>query len=101
MDPKSVRIGAMWDQEQFQSLVANVPGAVYRCALSSDWEMEFMSDEVEQICGYRASDFVGMPPARTFAIPQRLLTTTPPDSSTRAAPRTLSTCSMSRTGPTR
>ena len=57
----------VWDEERFRSLVANVPGAVYRCALSSDWEMEFMSDEVEHICGYRASDFVGMPPARTFA----------------------------------
>jgi diguanylate cyclase (GGDEF)-like protein/PAS domain S-box-containing protein len=67
MDPKSVRIGAMWDQEQFQSLVANVPGAVYRCALSSDWEMEFMSDEVEQICGYPASEFIGSPPDRTYA----------------------------------
>jgi diguanylate cyclase (GGDEF)-like protein/PAS domain S-box-containing protein len=65
MDSESVR--PVWDEEQFQSLVANVPGAVYRCALSSDWEMEFMSDEVEQICGYPASDFIGMPPARTYA----------------------------------
>src|SRR5215470_1423932 len=56
-----------WDEERFRSLVANVPGAVYRCALSSDWEMEFMSDEVKQICGYEASEFVGMPPARPYA----------------------------------
>jgi diguanylate cyclase (GGDEF)-like protein/PAS domain S-box-containing protein len=55
------------DEDQFRSLVANVPGAVYRCALSSDWEMEFMSDEVEQICGHPASDFIGMPPARPYA----------------------------------
>ena len=56
-----------WDADQFASLVANVPGAVYRGELSTDWAVQFMSDGVEGICGYPAADFVGHPPARTFA----------------------------------
>jgi PAS domain S-box-containing protein len=49
-----------------RSLVANIPGAVYRCACDEDWTMEWLSDEIEQISGYPASDFIGSA-ARTFA----------------------------------
>jgi diguanylate cyclase (GGDEF)-like protein/PAS domain S-box-containing protein len=56
----------MWDKEWLDSLVANVPGAIYRCAFKSDWEMEFMSDGIEQITGYPASEFIGNE-ARTYA----------------------------------
>jgi two-component system, cell cycle response regulator len=56
----------MWDKEWLDSLVANVPGAIYRCAFKSDWEMEFMSEGIEPITGYPASDFVGNQ-ARTYA----------------------------------
>jgi diguanylate cyclase (GGDEF)-like protein/PAS domain S-box-containing protein len=56
----------MWDKEWLESLVANVPGAIYRCAFASDWEMEFMSEGIEQITGYPASEFIGNE-ARTYA----------------------------------
>src|SRR5215217_1967150 len=56
----------MWDKEWLESLVANVPGAIYRCAFKSDWEMEFMSEGIEQITGYPASEFIGNE-ARTYA----------------------------------
>jgi two-component system, cell cycle response regulator len=56
----------MWDREWLETLVANVPGAIYRCAMSSDWEMQFMSDGIEPITGYPASDFIGNH-ARTYA----------------------------------
>jgi len=56
----------MWDKEWLDSLIANVPGAIYRGAFNDDWEMEFMSDGVEQITGYPASDFLGNG-GRTFA----------------------------------
>ena len=56
----------MWDKEWLDSLVANVPGAIYRCALNSDWEMEFMSDGIERITGYPAAEFIGNE-ARTYA----------------------------------
>src|SRR5205823_13443324 len=56
-----------WDESQFGSLVANVPGAVYRCAVTSDWDMEYLSDEIEAICGYPADEFVSRPPSRSYA----------------------------------
>jgi diguanylate cyclase (GGDEF)-like protein/PAS domain S-box-containing protein len=56
----------MWDKEWLESLVANVPGAIYRCAFKSDWEMEFMSEGIELITGYPASEFIGNE-ARSYA----------------------------------
>ena len=49
-----------------RSLVANVPGAVYRCACDEDWTMEWLSDEIEEISGYPASDFIDSA-VRSFA----------------------------------
>jgi PAS domain S-box-containing protein len=49
-----------------QSLVANLPGAVYRCACDADWTMQWLSDEIETLSGYPASDFIGNA-VRTFA----------------------------------
>jgi PAS domain S-box-containing protein len=40
------------------SLARNIPGAIYRCALDSDWTMYLIGDEIERITGYPASDFV-------------------------------------------
>jgi PAS domain S-box-containing protein len=49
-----------------RSLVANIPGALYRCACDEHWTMEWLSGEIEEISGYPASDFVGSV-VRTFA----------------------------------
>jgi PAS domain S-box-containing protein len=49
-----------------RSLVANIPGAVYRCACDSDWTMEWLSDEIEEISGYPAREFIRNA-VRTFA----------------------------------
>jgi PAS domain S-box-containing protein len=49
-----------------RSLVANLPGAVYRCACDEHWTMEWLSGEIEAISGYPASDFIGSA-VRTFA----------------------------------
>src|SRR3954470_18136800 len=40
------------------SLTCNVPGAIYRCALDSDWTMHLIGDEIERITGYPPVDFV-------------------------------------------
>jgi diguanylate cyclase (GGDEF)-like protein/PAS domain S-box-containing protein len=56
----------MWDEQWLETLVANIPGAIYRCALNSDWEMLFMSREIARITGYPASDFIGNE-ARSYA----------------------------------
>ncbi|HSE59605.1 MAG TPA: PAS domain S-box protein, partial [Nitrospiraceae bacterium] len=46
-------------EARLRSLVSNLPGAVYRCACDPDWTMEFLSDAIERLCGYPASDFLG------------------------------------------
>jgi PAS domain S-box-containing protein len=46
-------------EQQFLAVVANIPGAVYRCACNADWEIRFMSEHIERICGFPASDFIG------------------------------------------
>lgn len=45
-------------EARFKSLVANIPGAVYRCACDSAWTMTFLSDGIQDISGYLASDFI-------------------------------------------
>jgi diguanylate cyclase (GGDEF)-like protein/PAS domain S-box-containing protein len=45
-------------EEQFLSVVANIPGAVYRCSCSDEWPIEFISNHIERIVGYPASDFI-------------------------------------------
>jgi PAS domain S-box-containing protein len=54
-------------ETKFRTLVTNLPAAVYRCAADDDYTMEFLSDQIEEICGYPASDFVGKA-VRSFEI---------------------------------
>jgi PAS domain S-box-containing protein len=44
-------------EARLRSLLSNVPGAIYRCALDADWTMEFISENVAQLTGYPASEF--------------------------------------------
>lgn len=53
-------------EKRFRSMVGNIPGAVYRCAKDADWTMEFLSDVIEEISGFPASDFINNR-VRTFA----------------------------------
>jgi diguanylate cyclase (GGDEF)-like protein/PAS domain S-box-containing protein len=46
-------------EAHFRSVVANIPGVVYRCACDEEWTMRFMSDHIEDLVGYPASDFIG------------------------------------------
>src|SRR4051794_12615180 len=57
---------AMWDAHRLETLISNVPGAIYRCSPDSDWAMQFLSDEIEAIAGYPAAEFIGSS-VRTFA----------------------------------
>jgi PAS domain-containing protein len=52
------RVEADARDRELAAIVANVPGAVYRCALDRNWTMEVFSDEIERISGYPASDFI-------------------------------------------
>jgi diguanylate cyclase (GGDEF)-like protein/PAS domain S-box-containing protein len=53
-------------EERFRTLLLNIPGAIYRCAAKSNWDMEFISDNIETMSGYPASDFIASR-VRTFA----------------------------------
>ena len=44
-------------QQQFTSMVSNVPGAIYRVIDDSAWPIIYMSDEIENITGYPSKDF--------------------------------------------
>jgi len=45
-------------RNQFQALVENIPGITYRCKCDKDWTMLYMSDAVDPLSGYPASDFI-------------------------------------------
>jgi PAS domain S-box-containing protein len=45
-------------EARFRTLLSNIPGAIYRCALDSNWDMEFISDNIEVLSGYPPSDFI-------------------------------------------
>ena len=53
---KMVEQAIQESEERYRSLVANVPGAVYRC--DDKWTMQFISDVVGGISGYPSSDFI-------------------------------------------
>lgn len=44
-------------EEQFQTLVANIPGAVYRYACHPEGKIEFLSDAIAEISGYPVDEF--------------------------------------------
>ncbi|WP_348727901.1 MHYT domain-containing protein [Rheinheimera texasensis] len=50
---------ALKDNEaKYRSLIGNIPGAAYRCLFNDSWDMLFLSDAIEGISGYPASDFM-------------------------------------------
>jgi len=53
-------------EERFRTLVANLPGVIYRCAPDPARTMDFISDGIENVAGYPASDFIDNA-ARSFA----------------------------------
>ena len=53
-------------EQQFRSLIGNIPGISYRSKLDGDWPMVFVSEAVERVTGYPAPDFLGEPPRRVF-----------------------------------
>ncbi len=57
-DRKLTEIALQESGERFRTLVENIPGVTYRCACDEHWTMEFISDEIETLAGYPASDFV-------------------------------------------
>lgn len=45
-------------EEQLRAVINSTPGVTYRCACDEHWTMEFISDAVETLTSYPASDFI-------------------------------------------
>ncbi|MEZ9595039.1 PAS domain S-box protein [Shewanella sp. 10N.261.52.F9] len=45
-------------ENRFRGLVTNIPGAVYRTRIDESWLMEYVSDNISDITGFPASDFI-------------------------------------------
>ncbi len=46
-------------EQRFRGLVTNIPGAVYRTRIAPElWVMEYVSDNIAEITGYAASQFI-------------------------------------------
>jgi len=65
-DAKKAQEKIEYQQQQFTSMVSNVPGVIYRCLLDEHWTMLYISDAIEKISGYPMSDFLNNN-VRTFA----------------------------------
>ncbi|MEH6491933.1 MAG: PAS domain S-box protein [Halopseudomonas sp.] len=46
-------------EQQYSSLIANIPGVSFRCLPRDDWPMLFISEAVTALCGWPAEHFVG------------------------------------------
>lgn len=54
-----VFVGVLSDSEKrYRELIANIPGAVFRCEMNPEWTMYFISDYINNLSGYPASDFI-------------------------------------------
>ena len=45
-------------EDQFRTMVANMPGAAYRSLPDEHWTNVYLSDRIEEITGYPAEDFI-------------------------------------------
>ena len=45
-------------EEKFRTLVANIPGVVYRCNNDEDWIMSYISNGIFDLSGYPINDFI-------------------------------------------
>jgi PAS domain S-box-containing protein len=53
-------------EQQFRSLIGNIPGISFRSSMAFDAPPMFVSDGIERLAGYPASDFVGANRTRTL-----------------------------------
>ncbi|MFC1619707.1 PAS domain S-box protein [Candidatus Neomarinimicrobiota bacterium] len=53
-------------EERYRNLVSQLSSVVYRCDNDADWTMQYISDAIETITSYPASDFIGNQ-VRSFA----------------------------------
>lgn len=45
-------------EQQYRSLISNLPGIAFRCRFDKDWSMLFVSNAVERLTGWPPEDFI-------------------------------------------
>lgn len=45
-------------EQQYRSLMDNMPGVVFRCELNQNWSMIFISPSINEVTGYLPSEFI-------------------------------------------
>jgi PAS domain S-box-containing protein len=57
-DRKQSELALRDSRQRLDNIVANSPGAIYRCFNDPQWTMEFLSAAITRITGYPATDFL-------------------------------------------
>lgn len=57
-EQKRAEIGLKESEQRLKTLLDNLPSTTYRAALDKHWTVEFISDDIKELTGYPASDFV-------------------------------------------
>jgi two-component system, NtrC family, sensor kinase len=60
-DRKRIEAALREREQEFRSLVSNIPGAVYRCSAAGRSSLTFISSGIEAISGYPADNFMQKP----------------------------------------
>ncbi|MCL1058893.1 response regulator [Shewanella gelidimarina] len=70
-EQENVRLAMLENQQQYQVLLENIQGVVYRYKInvadSIEYKLEYLSPNVEVVTGYQDSDFLGENPRLSFA----------------------------------
>jgi PAS domain S-box-containing protein len=53
-------------EQQFRSLIGNIPGISFRACLRHGHDLVYISDAVSRVTGFAAADFIGVAPRRRF-----------------------------------
>jgi len=57
-DQKLAEIALQESENRYKSLVANIPSTSYSCLADKHWTMIFISNEIENLSGYKPDDFI-------------------------------------------
>jgi two-component system, cell cycle sensor histidine kinase and response regulator CckA len=55
---KTAQAALAESEERFRTLVANIPGIVYRCTPTAPWRVEFISESIKEISGFSSHEFI-------------------------------------------
>ena len=57
-EQKALQGSLLEKEQQYRSLVNNLPGVAFRCEISSQWPMLFASPSIKELTGYEQTDFL-------------------------------------------